>query len=343
MKKNNVLVTGNQGFIGCWISLLLLKNNFNLYGIDDRSSFGERLFDKLKLKSHFKSQYKFNINNLKKIKSIVDTHKIDVIINLAGQAIVPRAFAEPVKTYSDNALGTLSLLNISDESKSVKSFITITSDKVYENFNNGIPFNEDDPLGGKDIYSISKSASENIVATYIKSHQLKKDLNIQTIRLGNVVGGGDFSINRLIPDLFNSVKLKEKFLCRFPKATRPFQHVTDVANGIGKIMISSLNGQIKSGESWNLGPKNNSFMVVEDVLKEFIKKFPNIKIKNNSKNLPEDILLSVSVEKYSNKFGMPLMTSNESVIEAINWYYEYINGMPLNKLVDYEVKKLIKI
>jgi CDP-glucose 4,6-dehydratase len=343
MKKINILITGNQGFIGCWVSLLLIKNRINVIGVDDRSSLGSRLFDKLKLKNKIKAQYKININNLQKIKSIIEQHKIDVIINLAGQAIVPRAFAEPVKTYSDNALGTLSLLNISDNSKTVKSFITITSDKVYDNLNEGKPFKESDPLGGKDIYSISKSASENIVSTYIKSHQVNKNLNIQTVRLGNVVGGGDFSINRLLPDLFYATKFKKEFMCRYSKATRPFQHVTDVANGIVKIMIASFENKIKSGESWNLGPKNNSHMIVEGVLNEFMKKFPNIKIIHKTNNLPEDILLSVSVDKYSKKFGMPNMTSNESVIAAINWYHSLLNGKPLKDLMNSDVNKLIQL
>jgi len=342
MKKLNILITGNQGFIGCWVSLGLIKNNFNLIGVDNRSSYGLRLFDKLKLNKYFLAQYKADINNQKKISSIIYEHKIDVIINLAGQAIVPRAFAEPIKTYRDNTLGTLTLLYLSDSSKSVKSFITITSDKVYDNLNTGKPFVENDPLGGKDIYSISKSASENIVSTYLKTHQ-KKNLNVQTIRLGNVVGGGDFSINRLVPDLYYAVSTNKQFLCRYPDATRPFQHVTDVANGIFKIMISSISGDIPSGESWNLGPKDNSFMIVKDVLSLFQEKFPHIKIKQNNNNVPEDILLSVSVDKYSKRFGQPLMTSKTSITEAIYWYYKYSSKQKLNDLVKTEIDKLLSI
>ena len=205
--NNKILITGNRGFIGYWLSFALKMQGYKIYGIDNLSSKGKRLSSYCK-KKIFEKEAKLNISNSKKIIFFLKKYKPSIVINVAGQAIVPRAFEKPVETLISNSLGPLILLDAIKRFNFVKTGIFITSDKVYENNEKNQLFQEKNRLGGKDIYSVSKTANELICKAYVKSFFSQKK-NIQTIRLGNVVGGGDWSINRLIPDLINAWNKKK--------------------------------------------------------------------------------------------------------------------------------------
>jgi CDP-glucose 4,6-dehydratase len=286
MTNKKVIITGNLGFIGSWATVFFHMNNFQVYGLDNRSSYGKRLFDNAGLEKLVNEQMNCDVSDLENWSNWAIDINPDIIIHLAGQAIVPRAFKQPILTFKSNALGTLAVLEVAKYIQNLKSILCITSDKVYEN--NGIekPFVETDNLGGSDIYSISKTCCEFLSNIYVKTHLLNKDINIQTIRLGNVVGGGDWSVNRLIPDLINSIENNIEFKIRYFDATRPFQHVSDVVKGIFNVSIASLENAIESGNAWNLGPKNNTFASVRDVVNLFKTEYPNIKIINQENGGP---------------------------------------------------------
>ena len=325
-KDKKVIVTGNQGFIGVWLTYKFYKLGYKVYGIDNRSSYGERLFDKAKLDNIVTKQYNEDISDIEKMKLIISEIEPDLIINMAGQAIVPRAFEQPHYTFMTNAVGTLSILEAAKSTKNTKSVICITSDKVYENVSQIWGYRETDKLGGKDIYSVSKSTAELISSCYARTHLSENGINIQTVRLGNVVGGGDWSVNRLIPDLMNSIQQKTNFYIRYLKATRPFQHVLDVVDGVYKISMASLENQLESGDCWNLGPKNNSYEVVENVIAMCKTIWPEVKILQNENNIKEDLTLSVDVSKLKHRFGEPKYESKEAIQKTFNWYRAYYDG-----------------
>jgi CDP-glucose 4,6-dehydratase len=324
--SKKIIVTGGEGFIGVWVTQVLLRRGWRVISLDNRSSKGRRMFDEVSLNESLEGLYDFNVCDDEELQSIILHHKPVAIINLAGQAIVPRAFVEPLETFKTNCLGTLSVLEAARVNKCIKSVVTITSDKVYENYEQFWPYRESDELGGKDIYSVSKSSAELVARAYSRTHLVGNDVNVQTVRLGNVVGGGDWSINRLLPDLMNSIDLGREFKVRYPLATRPFQHVLDVAFGILNILEASLVDKISSGECWNLGPKNNSYCTVKDVIELCQEKWSSITIIDDIERVKEDMHLSVEVTKYTRFFGAPKWTSIEAIKYAITWYEKYFQS-----------------
>lgn len=329
-----VLITGHMGFIGSWTAFLYKLQGWQVYGLDNRSSYGERLFDVAGLNTLIEEEKKCDVSDLAEWQEWFKNIRPDLIVHLAGQAIVPRAFKQPFLTYRSNTLGTLAVLELARLTESVRAVVCITSDKVYENNNDGLPFSETDLLGGSDIYSVSKSSSELIAKAYNNTLQRERALNIQTVRLGNVVGGGDWSINRLIPDLINAARGGESFRVRYMDATRPFQHVSDVAKGISKIAFAAINNSIPSGEAWNLGPKDNSFARVRDVIKLVKEYYPNIDVIDEDDKVKEDLNLSVNVAKYSNHFTAPRDNSIEGLYRTMKWYKAYYDGTPAAKLIE---------
>lgn len=341
-KPKKILITGHQGFIGAWVSFALYSLGFELYGVDNRSSYGERLFDKADLKDIFIEERIIDVEDLDLFSCFVAKTRPEIIIHLAGQAIIPRAFNQPFLTFKSNALSTLSVLEAVRLSSDVKSLIAITSDKVYQNDGSSHSFNELDMLGGSDIYSVSKSSAEFLCRAYSLSHLKGRDINIQTVRLGNVVGGGDWSVNRLIPDLINSAYQNNIFKVRYMNAIRPFQHITDVVSGILNITNASVSRKVGSGESWNLGPRDNSFGAVKDVIDTFKHFWPKLIVSQEEKVFKEDLVLSVDVGKYSNFFKKPYFNSNESIEMAIQWYKKFYEGASPKELMVEDLKILSK-
>lgn len=315
-----------MGFIGAWTAFLFKRNGWLVYGLDDRSSYGERLYDIAGLGPLMDGERACDVADLDKWQGWADEIKPDLIVHLAGQAIVPRAFKQPYLTYRTNALGTLAVLEAARQTPSVRAAVCVTSDKVYENSSSGHPFSETDPLGGGDVYSVSKSSAELICKAYNHAHLAGRALNIQTVRLGNVVGGGDWSVNRLIPDLIHAARQDKSFRVRYMDATRPFQHVSDVATGISKIATAALENSVRSGEAWNLGPRDSSFARVRDVIELFKEYYPRLVVIDEEEKVKEDLNLSVDVSKYSQQFSPPRDNSTEGLYRTMRWYQDYYAG-----------------
>lgn len=324
--QRRVVVTGHMGFIGAWTAFLFKREGWGVYGLDDRSSYGERLYDVAGMGSLMDGECECDVADLSKLRDWVSQIQPELIVHLSGQAIVPRAFNQPFLTFRSNALGTLAILEAARLTESVRGAVCITSDKVYENNSDGHPFLETDMLGGGDVYSVSKSSSELIAKAYNNAHRAGRDLNIQTVRLGNVVGGGDWSINRLIPDLILAARGDMSFRVRYMDATRPFQHVSDVARGISRIALAALDNQTPSGEAWNLGPKDSSFARVRDVIELFKEYYPDLDVIDEDEKVKEDLNLSVNVAKYSSCFSPPRDNSVEALHRTMKWYQAYYAG-----------------
>ena len=316
-----IIVTGNQGFIGYWLSKQLSQQGHTVVGIDNLSSFGER-------QSYNDSEYKIFhqlVSDLCEPSSWVsyaNKFEPDVFLHLAAQAILPRCYRNPVETVSNNITSTQNVLEFCNTSESVKSLVCVTSDKVYENLGKGTHFNEEDRLGGKDAYSLSKTTCEFLCKSYHLTHRKNKELSIQTARLGNVVGGGDWSVDRLIPDLMRSINNDQEFYIRYIEATRPFQHVSDVVVGLVNLLEHGLTYR-GIHDYWNIGPRDNSSCSVEEVINLTKKHFGDFRIVQSEDIYKEDLLLAVDNSKYANKFGHPEHDSLTSIDLALGWYLDY--------------------
>lgn len=324
-KGKKIFITGHTGFKGSWLAYILYLSGAKVAGYSLKPKNKVDNFYLLKLDKKIQN-YFGDIRDKKNLSKEIKKFKPDIIFHLAAQALVKESYINPKFTFSTNIIGTMNVLETLREVKSVKSAIIITSDKCYKNYEKKSGYSEEDELGGEDPYSASKAAAENIFSSYLKSFfKNKKKIGLVSVRAGNVIGGGDWSQDRIIPDLIKSVILKKQFIIRSPKATRPWQHIFDLLNGY-LILSKKIYGKNKFNGSWNFGP-NKSHVTVQEVISKLIgilaiKK--NFLIKANKK-LKETSLLSLKVNK-SKKYlkWKPKLSLQKTLKIIADWYVCYI-------------------
>ena len=252
-----VLITGHTGFKGTWLGLLFdeLKIPYVGYSLEPEK---DSLFDRLNRTGNT-SEVFADILNLDLFKEFLFKNNVKAIIHMAAQPLVLRSYEIPLETFAINALGTANVLSAACENGNVKVVLAVTTDKVYRNTNEGIDFVESDPLQGHDPYSASKVASESAVDVWRKIAQQSNGPQIVSLRAGNVIGGGDWSQNRLIPDLVRGFSKPEIVEIRSPNSTRPWQHVLDPLVGYLMAMEDALDGS--NIGSFNFGPSTPSLSV----------------------------------------------------------------------------------
>ena len=231
-RNKKVFVTGHTGFKGTWLIIFLNLLKAKTYGYSLKAP-KNSIFNQTKSFNLVKKNYYSNINDFKTLKQKLQTTKPHIVFHLAAQSLVTKSYEDPIKTFTTNIIGTLNLLEVVRKIKSVKSVVIITTDKVYKIKRKNLPFTENDELGGNDPYSASKASTEIAVKSYIKSFfsENKKGIKVSTARSGNVLGGGDYSKNRILPDIINSINKQKKLVIRNPKHIRPWQHVIEPVFG----------------------------------------------------------------------------------------------------------------
>lgn len=324
-KNKNILVTGHTGFKGAWLSMILLSMGARVSGISlkPQNKRGS-LYKIFKLKSSMKSYY-VDLRNINKLNNTIKKVNPDMIFHLAAQPYVLRSYKNPIETISSNIMGLANLLEACRGLKKIKAILNVTTDKCYENLEQNIPFKESDRLGGKDIYSASKACSEIISKSYFQSFFQDLDINLSTARAGNIIGGGDFGEDRIVPDLIESVE-KSKFLnVRSPNSVRPWQHVFDVLNGYMILMKRSFNRR-SSFESFNFSPKSRQVVKVKNVVDLLSSQLNFKKIKYKKiKTKKESIILRLNpnnakqILKWECKYNI-----NECIKKTASWYSAYL-------------------
>lgn len=325
--NKKILITGHTGFKGAWLSYIFHLNGSKVYGISDKIPSGNSFFKALKLEDKI-NNYFIDINNYVLLKKKICSIRPDIIFHLAAEAIVSRAYADPLNTFRTNIIGTANILNVVNTFNHKCTSIFITSDKCYENVEKITSYKETDRLGGSDPYSASKASAEILISSMYRSYLInKKNIKIGICRAGNVIGGGDWSDNRLIPDVIRSLISKKKLVIRNPKSTRPWQHVLDPLNGYMKLAYLLHFKNLKNGQAFNFGPKPNSKYDVKKIL-EIIHSISvlNYKILSNSK-MKEANLLSLNSNKASKLLGWKCKyDTKDSIKMTINWYLYYIKN-----------------
>ena len=254
-----VLVTGHTGFKGTWLTLLLEKLGLEVIGVSlppEESALYSRANRHGKIQEHF-----IDIRNYDLLENCIGQSKPSVIFHLAAQALVINSYKKPRETFESNVMGTANVLESAFKVGTVKTVIAATTDKVYKNEEKGIRFKESDPLSGKDPYSASKVGAEAAITAWQQIAKLKSGPQVVSVRAGNVIGGGDFSENRLLPDIVRGYISKGQVVVRNPDSTRPWQHVLDPLVGYLMIAEAALNGF--NLQSVNFGPDEISLSVRE--------------------------------------------------------------------------------
>ena len=328
-KNLKILITGNTGFKGTWLSHWLLNMGAKVVGVALPPEKNSVLFRELNLNRRVK-QYFFDIKKFDKINQIVKKEKPDLIFHLAAQSIVSSSYVDPLKTIQSNILGSANLLE-SFKKNSIPSMVYITSDKCYLNLDLKKDYKETDELGGLDNYSSSKASAELIFSSYFHSYfrEKKKHLSLGTVRAGNVIGGGDMKANRLIPDIVRSIKNDKKILIRNPHSTRPWQHVLEPLSGyliLGqKLLNKKIN--IKTHPSWNFGPERKNCKDVITIVKKILNHW---KIKKQilikKEKMHEAKFLSLNINKAKRELNWkPKLSLNQTIGFTIDWYKSFLS------------------
>ena len=343
-KNKDVLITGHTGFKGTWLSLMLNELGANISGISLKPEKNKIFFNSIKKKIKLKESIYGDIRQKKFLEKSIKKIRPKIIFHLAAQPLVLNSYKDPVGTYETNIIGMINLLETVRKLKSIKSLINVTSDKCYHNKNKKNKFRETDPLGGFDPYSSSKACSEIITTAYYNSF-LKDRLGIATVRAGNIIGGGDWSDNRLIPDVIRSLKANRNITIRYPLAVRPWQHVIDPLIGYIKLMEKLYEFPNKYSSSWNFGPKSSSEVNVKKIVKDFLKLWnSNIKIKvEKNDKFYESSYLALNTSKVSESLKWkPEINYLESLKMTANWYEAWIDNVDLYEFSRKQINQLFK-
>ena len=335
--NKKVLITGHTGFKGSWLSLWLIRFGAKVYGISKDIPSNPSHYKQLNISRKIKG-YFFEIQNKKKLKQTIKKIKPDYIFHLAAQAIVKKSFTDPLTTWDTNLFGTMSLLESLRTIKFKKEIIVIliTSDKAYKNLEFKRGYKENDLLGGEDPYSASKGSVEILINSYIKSFFLDKNIKFAVARAGNVIGGGDWSYERLIPDCVKSWSLNKKVILRNPNSTRPWQHVLEVLFGYLKLAFLLKKKFIKSNEAFNFGPYRSNKMKVIDLVKEMRRHWKKVEWKVSSKNnnsYKEARLLQLNSNKAKRKLKWKCILSQEQTIKFVSEWYKSFYAKNSKKII----------
>ncbi len=341
-KNKKVFVTGHTGFKGSWICTWLNFMGSIVRGYSLTPKTSPNLFTVLNLEDKIESEFA-DIRDYKALENSIISFKPDILVHMAAQPFVRYSYNNPIETYTTNVLGTQNILEVIRKCNSIKSTIIVTTDKCYSNEELDIPFKEDDKLGGFDPYSSSKACCEILTNSYIKSF-FNDDKNsfIATVRAGNVIGGGDWSEDRLIPDIFRSLDKNLDLKIRNPKAIRPWQHVLEPLSGY-LILAEKLfeNGKKYQG-AWNFGPNLDDCKTVEWIVNNILKKSnTDLNWKLDSIESPyESKFLKLDISKAINLLGWnPRWDLDKTLYSIIQWHEKLTLGYDMNKVCINEIKK----
>ena len=321
-KNKTVLLTGDTGFKGSWLGLWLKKMGAKVVGYALPPHTHPSHFEILKTDYESISG---NILDKSFLNLSVNRVKPDIIFHLAAQALVRESYRDPIKTYETNVMGTLNVLEAARSCTHVKAFVNVTTDKVYNTSENIKPFRESDAFGGHDMYSSSKACSEILTESYRKSFLENTSLLVASARAGNVIGGGDWSDDRLLPDAMKAASAKRKVVIRYPRAVRPWQHVLEPLTGYLLLGKKLLEGKSEFATGWNFGPRLSDCIPVEEVLLKITNRWDEVIWENDKgENPPEAPLLMLDSSKANKELSWkPVWDLDAAVNKTVDWYKAY--------------------
>ena len=330
-KDKTVLVTGHTGFIGSWLTEWLCELQANVIGYSLEPPTSPSLFSALNLEKKI-SHNIGDINDSKKLQYTIEKHSPEIIFHLAAQPLVKTSYSIPKDTFHTNVMGTVNLLESIRNVSSVKICTVITSDKCYENRELSYAYKETDPMGGYDPYSASKGATELVISSYRNSFFNPENYNnhgvsLSSSRTGNVIGGGDWAENRIVPDCVKALSKNENIEIRNPDSVRPWQYVLEPISGLFCLTENMYNDPQKYAQAWNFGPlTKNPPVKVNELSLKIIDEWGNgnlIDLSENNESHEAHLLMLDSSKAIKNLDWHPVYSITESVNETVAWYKEF--------------------
>jgi len=338
--NKRVLITGHTGFKGSWLSLWLTKLGASVAGISLDPPTDPSLFDLLDL-AHVTRWHRVEIQDSKAVTDIVHVEEPEIVFHLAAQPLVPLSYEQPLLTYSTNVMGTVNILEAAKKQSSIRSIVVVTTDKCYENKEWPWGYRECDELGGYDPYSSSKACAELVVKAYRSSffnpaeYGRKHRTRLATARAGNVIGGGDWARDRLIPDIFRALFSKQRIVLRNPGAIRPWQHVLDPLSGYLELAKRLYLDEKDYSGAWNFGPAPDSAKTVEWVVSQVREQWGSpIDVETkNAEGYHEAGILTLDNAKATRLLSLsPNWKIEKTVRKTVEWYRAYFDRKDMMNL-----------
>ncbi len=341
-RGRRVALTGHTGFKGAWLALLLTRFGAKVSGYALLPSTQPSLFDTAEVEKFVVGEFA-DIRDVQGVTNWLRGYQPEVVLHLAAQALVRASYADPVNTMTSNFNGTLNVLEAARHLPSVKSIVVVTTDKVYRNLESAQAFSEDDHLGGHDPYSASKAACEILVASYRAC--FLQHLGVATARAGNVIGGGDWSPDRLIPDAVKAWQKNEMLDIRRPDAVRPWQHVLEPLCAY-LVLAERLFAEPQLGAGYNFGPEKKDAVSVREVIQIAHSIFAKgtVKFAEEKQGPHEAGLLHLDISKAKTQLGIaPRWDLETSIQRTMNWYVEQSNGGDARALCERDIDAFLSL
>ena len=338
-----VFITGHTGFKGSWLTLWLQSLGVDVKGYALSPLTTPSLFTEANIADEMESNIA-DIRCLPDLKKAMQQAKPEIVFHLAAQPLVLASYHDPVETYSTNVMGTVNTFEAIRSTPSVKAVINVTSDKCYKNREWTWGYREYEPMGGFDPYSNSKGCAELITSAYRSSFFAKQDVALASVRSGNVIGGGDWAKDRLIPDILSAFEKQETVVIRSPKSIRPWQHVLEALSGYLLLAQKLYDSPKEYAEGWNFGPHTSDAKPVEWILDNLTKAWPNSKwMLDKDKQPYEAKYLKLDTSKAKEKLGWePVWSLGETLERIVNWQQAWLNQEDIKLICQQEIKDYMK-
>ena len=333
-RGKRVLLTGHTGFKGSWLALWLDSLGAKVSGFSVDVPTSPSLFEAARVAESLHDG-RGDVRDLHAVRAAMDEARPDVVLHLAAQSLVRQSYAQPVETYATNVMGTAHVLEAARAAGTVRAVVIVTSDKCYENRESGRAYLETDPMGGHDPYSSSKGAAELVTAAYRSSFFSDGKTAIASARAGNVIGGGDWSQDRLIPDIYRAAAARQPVRIRNPKAVRPWQHVLEPLAGY-LLLVEHLHGEgTRIAEPWNFGPDKADSRPVAEVVERVVKLWGDgLRWEPDPGSHPhEAILLRLDSAKARKRLGWrPRLALEEALAWTVDWYKAFLGRQDVRRV-----------
>lgn len=328
-----VLLTGHTGFKGSWLSLWLARLGAQLHGLALDPPTEPSLFEVARVREVLTSDQRADIRDYEAVRAAMQRVQPDLVMHLAAQALVPQSYRRPIETYAVNVMGTAHVLEAARAVHALRAILVVTTDKCYANREWVYPYRESDELGGFDPYSSSKACAELVAATYRSSFFSTAGIALATARAGNVIGGGDWTSGRLVPDCLRAHLSQEVLRLRSPDAVRPWQHVLEPLSGYLQLAQALCGTQAAAfATAWNFGPRAEDIISVRALVDRVCTMWP-LTVETGSTGNPETSLLQLDSSRARTQLGWRARwTLQQSLASTLDWYRAWSGGEDMHRL-----------